>query len=132
MASAHTLTAPLGKKAKASDIYRITCPSDGSGVPHLELQVRDLRPIKPPLLRVQARAGAVNVSSTDPIDGDAKASPLVSAAGGPGPYTVTVSKMAKKGKPARTLLYPEVYTLTYHCITGSEHTETDIQTLQNQ
>jgi hypothetical protein len=135
-ASAHTKGGSLGKKPGATDIYQVTCYDDGAGVgapARLDVQVQDLVPVKPPLITAQVQKGAVNVSTTDPKDGDKKASPLVSAPGGAGTYTVTVSKTAKPGKPDKVRAYPEIYRLTFHCMSGSgQHAGTDIETTQNQ
>jgi hypothetical protein len=134
IASAHTQTGVLGKRADASDIYEITCIDDGNGTPaRLEVQIEDLVPIKAPLVNVQVQKNSESVTATDPKDGDNRPGPLVGNTGGAGAYTVTVSKLPKPRKPDKTRRKKELYRLTYHCVTSSnQHTGTDIVTTQNQ
>lgn len=133
IAEAHTQRGALNQKAASSATYRITCLNPGNGLPtRLDVAIQDLKPVKPPLLIVTAQWGDGSVSSTDTKDGDVLASPLVSADGGAITYTVTVGKTVKPGKSAKTLKYPEIFTLTYHCITGTEHTETELTIIKRQ
>jgi hypothetical protein len=129
-AAAHTQSGALGKAPAASDIYQITCPEQVVGVPpRLDVQVRDLKPKKPPFITVTMQKDLVGVSSMDPKDGDARFSPLVSIDGGAGSYLVIISKTAVNDKKRA---FKEIYTLQYHCMSGALHTGTDIFTLQNQ
>jgi hypothetical protein len=134
IASAHTQIGVLGKRADKSDIYEITCSDDGNGPPaRLEVEIEDLLPIRPPLVSVQVLKGSESVTTTDPKEGDSRPGLAVSNNGGAGAYTVTVSKLAKPGKPDRSRRYKELYSLDYHCITGSnQHTGTNTVTIQNQ
>ncbi len=130
IASAHTQVGALGKAAAASDIYQITCPEEVAGVPpRLDVQIRDLKPKKPPRLTVSVEKDLASVSSTDPRDGDKGFSPLVSLDGGAGNYHVMVSKTAANDKKRA---FKEIYTLQYHCMSGALHTGTELVTLQNQ
>ena len=131
-ASAHEQVGRLGRNKNATDVYRVTCTDQGGGGPHLEFQIRDLLPRKPPLVQVEVEKGNQKAVSTDLRDGDPRSSPLVKLNGGAGGYTVTVKKLPKPNRPDRTRRYPENYLLTYHCITGIEHTATSIVTLRNQ
>ncbi len=141
--SAHTLPGALGRlksKAAATDIYRVTCSNagDGTGDPdHLLLHVKDLPTRNPARISIQAQytdpvTGAVSVTpiSTDRVDSDRYFSPEVSLTGGVGPYLmfITKSRSSLKGR--------EIYLAEFHCqsspATGSQHTGTDWQMIQNQ
>jgi hypothetical protein len=127
-ARAHTQNGSLGSAATATDFYQVTCSDDGSGPPaSLTLQVLDASPAAAPLVAVQAQKGTLATNSTDPVDADATASPLVVLDGGAGVYDVLVYK---------TDAGVESYTLTFHCLTGpggtGDHTGTSIATRQNQ
>jgi hypothetical protein len=127
-ASAHTQSGSLGDAAASTDLYQVTCSNDGSGAPgSLSMQVLDAAPSAAPLVSVQTRKGTLLANSTDPVDGDATSSPIVHVNGGAGVYDVLVDKTAAGA---------ETYTLTFHCVTGTNgtgaHTGTEIVTRQNQ
>jgi hypothetical protein len=80
--------------AARTDVYRVTC-ADGSA--SLSVSVKDLAPVKAPLISIQASKGDYSSAlSTDTVDGDSNYSPLVSLAKGAGSYTVKVNKSALK------------------------------------
>jgi hypothetical protein len=125
---AHTQSGSLGDPAAATDFYQVTCSDDGSGTPaSLTLQILDAAAGSAPLVSAQAQRGELAANTTDPADGDASPSPLVSVNGGGGVYDVLVYK---SGSGA------ESYTFTFHCTTGPDggglHTGTAITTRQNQ
>lgn len=128
VASAHTQSGSLGSDASATDFYQVTCSDDGSGAPaSLAVQVLDASPVAAPIVSVQVQKGLLLTNSSDPVDGDTAASPLVSVNGGAGVYDVLIDKSAAGA---------ETYTLTYHCMTGADgtgsHTGTSITVRQNQ
>lgn len=125
-ASAHLVVGSLLKPAAARDVHQITCPDAGA---RLEVQVRDNAPVQPPVINVLVEKDGVNQIAQDKKDGDAKASPLVALEGGAGDYVVSVFKTAASEKmQARK----EIYTLIYHCLVESRHTETRRIFLSNQ
>lgn len=126
-ASAHSLSGALGSAPRATDLYQVTCFTEGDGpaTDRLRARVRDNAPVKKPLVSVQIYKGSVATNTTDSKkDGDNKYSPWASNNGGSGVYYVMVDKSAKGA---------ERYTLEYHCETNSgSHTGTATSTLQNQ
>lgn len=127
-ASAHTKRGALGKPIDAADTYQITCSDDGNGPPaRLLVAVRDLAPVKPPLVNVRLQVGSETRESADKKDGDKFYSSVIGLDGGAGPYTVIVNKLNKPGKADKTRKYPEIYQIEYHCMTRSGvHTGTEI------
>ena len=128
-AAAHTQSGSLGSGAAATDNYQILCSDDGAGPPaSLSVQVLDAAPAAAPLVSVQVHNGLLLASSTDPVDGDTVASPIIHVNTDAGVvYDVLIDK---SGTGA------ENYVLTFHCLTGPNgtglHTGTDIVTRQNQ
>jgi hypothetical protein len=124
-AAAHTQNGALGEPARATDFYQVTCSDDGVGAPDsLVVQLRDTTPAAPTLVSVQVRRGALLSNTTDPVGGDAAASPEIHVPGGAGVYDVLVDK---SGPGARS------YVLMFHCVTGTgNHTGTSLTTRQNQ
>jgi hypothetical protein len=132
-ADAHDQGGSLGIAASATDFYQVTCsqdPEPGSPVPALLfLQVLDTssapNPEAPALVAVQGQKGSLAANSTDPVGGDASASPGIMLSGGAGVYDVLVYK---------TEAGSDAYTLTYHCLTAdlADHTPTSISPKQNQ
>lgn len=125
IASAHSQTGALASKARATDLYRVTCSTDAGGETYrLPIRVRDEAPVKKPLVSAQIRKGSLATNTTDAKDGNTAYSPRVYTNGGNGVYYVTVTKTGKGA---------ERYTLEYHCQTETGgHTGTDITTLQNE
>lgn len=132
-APAHTLNfKSLGKGAKATDTYEVTCSTDGGGTSYrLVAEVRDDAPVAAPSVSVQIIKGSVASNATDSVDGDGNYSPAASVTpnpanpnGGNGVYYVLVNK-TKAGA--------ENYSLEFHCLssTGS-HTGTSVVARQNQ
>ena len=126
---AHTQSGTLGNGAASTDAYQVICSDDGTGPPaSLSVQILDGAPAAAPLLSVQVRNGLELASTTDPVDGDATASPLIHVNGGADVvYEMLVDK---------TGIGSENYTLTFHCVTGPNgtglHTGTDVVLRQNQ
>jgi hypothetical protein len=80
--------------AARTDVYKVAC-ADGSA--SLSVSVKDLAPVKAPLISIQASKGDYSSAlSTDTVDGDSNYSPLASLAKGAGSYTVKVNKSALK------------------------------------
>lgn len=127
-AFAHGLTTSLGAKADATDLYQITCFTDGGGATHhLFVTVQDLLPVPEPnpVLSVQVQKGRLAKNRTDRgPDGDEKPSPEVIVEGGNGQYYVMVDK-SSAGE--------ENYDLVYHCQSkAGAHTGTTLFQLQNE
>lgn len=126
---AHTQNGNLGAGAAATDYYQVTCSDDGTGIPaSLSVQISDEAPAAAPLVGVQVRNGPDLLTSTDPVDGDGAASPLIHVNVRSGfVFDVLIDKTGAGG---------ENYVLTFHCKTGPDgtglHTGTDIVTRQNQ
>jgi hypothetical protein len=110
-ARADTRPGTLGDAASAADYYQVTCSDDGSGAPaSLSVQVQDGSPVSTPIVSVQAKRANAATNTSDPIDGDAGASPLAFVNGGAGAYDVFVDKTASGS---------EAYVLTFLCTTGT-------------
>ncbi|MEQ1545634.1 hypothetical protein [Methyloglobulus sp.] len=85
--------------AARTDVYKVAC-ADGSA--SLSVSVKDLAPVKAPLISIQASKGDYSSAlSTDTVDGDSNYSRLVSLAKGAGAYTVKVNKSALKSACGR-------------------------------
>lgn len=125
IASAHSQAGALSSKARATDLYRITCSTDAGGeTDRLRIRVRDEDPVEKPIVSAQVRKGVLATNTTDAKDGNKARSPRVYTNGGNGAYYVTVTK-TRKGA--------ETYTFEYHCETETgSHTDTTITTLQNE
>jgi hypothetical protein len=107
LASAVALNANLGAAAGATDFYKVTCSSNANGATQgLKVTVVDLAPVAAPLLSVQVVKGILAKNSTDAVDGDTAASPLINLLGGNGVYDVRVNK---------TDAGAENYKLNYFC-----------------
>lgn len=92
-AGADTLAGNLPASATAARLLFLDCSDDGAGAPlSATVQVRDLAPVAAPLISVQLRKGTAATNSTDAVDGDGGASPLVFVNGGSGRYDVYVDK----------------------------------------
>ena len=128
-ALAHTQAGSLGSGASATDYYQVICSDDGTGPPaSLSVQILDGTPAAAPLVSAQVRNGNELENTTDPVDGDTTASPMIHVNGTANSvYEVLVDKSGVGG---------ENYVLTFHCLTGPDgtglHTGTDILTRQNQ
>jgi hypothetical protein len=93
--------------AARTDVYTITC---AAGTASLSVMVRDLAPVKAPLVSIQVTKGtATSALSADTVDADAKFSPLVKLAKGSGVYTMKVNKSTSSVKGA------EVYLARFNC-----------------
>ncbi len=117
-----------GINASATDVYQISCFDDGGGpTAYLFIQIQD-GSIPVPGLLVSAQAyfdqTKIMTNTSDPISGDANASPGVQLSGGNGNYILSVSKTAVGARQ---------YNITVHCwsVNGG-HTGTDVNTLQLQ
>ncbi|WP_221064384.1 hypothetical protein [Methylomagnum ishizawai] len=132
LVSAHDQVGFLRKKATATDIYRVGCPVDpAAGTPdRLDIAIRTAKAV-PFLLTAQVQRDAQSTSTTDPKSGDKRFSSTVSLYAGSGDYTVTVAKTPKSGKKSKKLNALVSYTLQFHCY-GTQHTDTHIETLQDQ
>jgi hypothetical protein len=95
--SGTTVDGTLGSEysdAARTDVYKVAC-ADGSA--SLSVSVKDLAPVKAPLISIQASKGDYSSAlSTDTVDGDSNYSRLESLAQGAGSYTVKVNKSALK------------------------------------
>ena len=133
--SAHTQPGaiPIKKtKAGGTDKFQVDCsnnPVDGI-TDHLELSVTDRYPSNPARISIQAMlptTGAATAISTDAKDNDGKSSPVLSIAGGVGPYIMSVTKTRSR------IIGRENYVITFHCVSaGGGHTGTDYRMIQNQ
>ncbi|MFZ4654936.1 MAG: hypothetical protein ACOYLM_11265 [Methylococcaceae bacterium] len=131
--AAHDQGGALGKAASAKDIYTVVCSEGDPLKTKLVAAVSDLAPKKPPRIKVEISRDGQLVSSIDSIDADLKYSPFTEIQKGDGSYSVAISKLPKTdAAKSTTLNFPEIYSLQFHCMTGSEHTTTDIYVNQNQ
>jgi hypothetical protein len=118
----------LGKatlSAAATDIYAVNC---AAGTKYLSFSVRDVAPVKPPLISIQVTKGAVaSALSTDSRDGDLKYSPELRLNGNAGVYTMKISKSASSVKGA------ELYIALFSCRNAiGDQTGTTWKRTQNQ
>lgn len=128
LASAHTQSGAVGVATTGvarTDVYRVTCIAPAA---KLYLHVKDLAPVKAPLVSTQATKGtASSALSTDTVDGDANYSPAVTLVAGTGDYTLKVNKSAS------TVVGIETYVAEFHCQdAGGNHTDTTWIMTQNQ
>jgi len=110
-ADAATIPGSLPSSATAARLLLLDCSNDGAGPPlSATIQIRDLAPVAAPIVSVQLRRGAAATNSSDEVDGDAGASPLVFVNGGSGRYDVFVDKTASG---------EEAFEVTAQCWTGT-------------
>lgn len=110
-AEAATLAGNLPASATAARLLFLDCSDDGAGAPlSATVQVRDLAPVAAPLISIQLRKGTAATNSTDAVDGDGSASPLVFLNGGSGRYDVYVDK---------TQAGEEAFEVVAQCWTGA-------------
>jgi hypothetical protein len=110
-ADAATLSGSLPSSATAARLLFLECSDGGAGPPlSATVQVRDLAPVAAPIVSVQLRKGAAATSSSDDVDSDASASPLVYVNGGSGRYDVFVDKTASG---------EEAFEVSAQCWTGT-------------
>jgi hypothetical protein len=102
-----------GSGLAKTDVYAVTC---GTGTAALWVSVKDLAPVKLPLVSIQAKKGAVSspLSTDAGVDGNALYSPLVKVAGVAGAFTVNVNKSAYTGTLAAHK-GAESYTALFSC-----------------
>ena len=131
---AHDVTGALGATPDAKDIYYVNCGSEAGDITtKLSAAIIDWSPVKPPRLLVRIWRTNVAVATIDPVDGDNNYGVFANRRGGAKVYGVSVSKLPQKlGASDATRNYAETYNLQYHCVTGTEHTDTDIAVVQNQ
>jgi hypothetical protein len=128
IASAHTQSGTVGLATSGvakTDVYVVTCNAPGT---KLYLRVRDLAPVKAPLVSIQAtKGGASSALSTDAVDGDGNYSPTVTLVAGSGNYVLKVNKSAS------SVIGIESYVAEFHCQNvGGGHTTTTWDLTQNQ
>lgn len=117
-ACAHTFDLALGADAAAADYFGVICSTEsGTDTDHLFIQIRSTTP-NGPLVNALLHKGTLAAATTDPVSGDADASPPIRIHGGNGLYHLLISKT---GSGAIS------YTLTAHCLdaSGTLHTGTD-------
>ena len=103
-ARAATRSGNLPASASAARLLFLDCSDDGAGAPlSATVQIRDLSPVAAPLVSVQLRKGTAATNSTDAVDGDGSASPLVFVNGGSGRYDVYVDKTEAGGEAFEVL-----------------------------
>lgn len=124
---AHEQVGALGPKATATDVYAVGC-NEGDASTELEVQIQDNKPVRPPVLRVTASKDDRSASAIDPVDADGKFGPFAAVRAGTGIYRVAVDKLASgKRQPNKIRNFAELYGLQFHCMTGTEHTDTSIR-----
>ncbi len=110
-ADAATLSGSLPLPASSAQLLFLDCSDDGAGLPlSATVQIRDLAPVAAPIVSVQLRRGTAATNSSDDVDGDAGASPLVFVNGGAGRYDVFVDKTASG---------EEAFEVSAQCWTGT-------------
>lgn len=124
-AQAHTYVLSLGEAAGANHFFGVICSTDGGyDTDHLLVQIQT-QTANAPLVSAQIVKGTIATSTTDPVSGDAVASPIMRNRGGNGLYQVLVNKTG----PGKA-----VFTITAHCLdaSGTQHTGTDAVVYQYQ
>ncbi|MBK7949325.1 MAG: hypothetical protein IPK00_11420 [Deltaproteobacteria bacterium] len=92
-ARAATLIGLLPSPASEALLLSVDCANDGSGEPaSMTVQIRDLGPALAPVVSLQARRNFAAKSTTDGIDADGTASPVVILNEGAGRYDLYVDK----------------------------------------
>lgn len=87
------LNGRLPSAANEAMLLHVDCVGGGAGEPaSMTVQIRDLDPVSPPTLSLQARRSFAAKSTTDAVDGDAAASPVVALNEGAGRYDLYVDK----------------------------------------
>ena len=110
-AAALTQNGVLASAAVAVDYYQVTCSNNGAGAPaSLAVQVEESGPIGGPRVALQVMLGATATTTSDPVEGDGVASPLVALAGGAAVFSVFVDKSDAGAAE---------YVLTAQCMTGA-------------
>ena len=125
MAPAHTYVLALGEAAGATSYFGVICSTEGGyESDHLYMQIRT-DTASAALVSAQVIKGTVASSTTDPVSGDAEASPVLRHRGGNGLYQVLTTKTA----PGAV-----TFTVTVHCldVTGTQHTGIDAIVYQYQ
>lgn len=117
---AHNTGGYLGTSPGAVDKFVIAC-TGGNSSTRMVAAIQDFLPINGPLLSITIEKDGVSVTSVEVKNRDGKYSPLVELSGGEGSYVFTIQKA--KGKAA-ALKRKMVYDAQYHCMTGSDHTDT--------
>jgi len=123
-AGAH-LRAGLGEAVGATHYFGVICSTDGGyDTDHLFLQIQT-QTANAPLVSTQVIKGNIATNTTDPVSGDAVASPPMRHRGGNGLYQVLVNKSG----PGAV-----VFTVNVHCldVTGTQHAGTDAVVYQYQ
>jgi hypothetical protein len=129
LVSAHTQSGAVGIATSGvakTDVYVVKCPAPGA---KLWAHVKDLAPVKAPLVSTQVTKGTASSSlSIDSKDGDTLySSPAVTLAAGSGNYTLKVNKSAS------SVIGIETYIAEFHCQTaGGVHSDTTWSMTQNQ
>lgn len=124
-ALADTYVLALGEAAAANHYFGVICSTAGGyDTDHLYMQLQT-HTTTAPLVSAQIVKGNVATSISDPVSGDAVASPVMRNRGGNGLYQVLVNKT---GAGAVT------FSVTVHCLdaTGTQHTGTDAVVYQYQ
>ena len=123
LASAHSARAVLdaaGTNANFTALARVTCFNDGSGnTSYLTARVRDnSAPVTGLFINLQLVKGAMAISATDSISGDASYSDSIALPGGNGVYTMMLNK---------TLAGARSFDIEWHCVAADgAHTGTEI------
>ena len=123
---AHDLSGSLGVASTSIDYYQVHCFDDGAGPNgYLEVSLKDIAPVAAPKISLQVIRDDTATNTTDPIDGDAGESPILSVKGSADQYYfLTIDKTAAGA---------ESYSAEYHCLTNdNQHTGTEIYTITNQ
>lgn len=108
---AATFSGALASPAAAAALLAVDCTDSGSGAPaSLTLQVTNSAPVSGAFVSAQIRKGNLATNTTDPVDGDAGASPAVFVNGGAGRYDVFVDKTGSGA---------EAFSVTAQCWTGA-------------
>ena len=132
LASAHTQSGTVGLANSGlakTDVYTVHCPAPAT---KLYLHVKDLAPVKLPVVSIQAIKGGSSPLSNDAVDGDAAYSPVATLAAGSGDYRLNVNKSAYTGTLAAHK-GAEVYIAEFHCQdAGGNHTDTTWDMIQDQ
>lgn len=129
LVSAHVQSGAVGIATSGvarTDVYTLACPT---GTAKLYIRVKDLAPVKAPLVSIQATKGTSSSAlSTDAVDGDANYSPALTLSAGSGVYTFKVNKSAS------SVVGIETYTAEIHCqdSAGNHLAQPDPTMTQNQ
>ncbi len=123
---AHDLSGSLGFASTSIDYFQVHCFDDGAGPNgYLEVALKDIAPVATPKISLQVIRDNMATNTTDPIDGDAGESPILSVNGsGDQYYLLTIDKTAAGA---------ENYSVEYHCMTNdNQHTGTELYMITNQ